>query len=165
MIFYLLLPIVALILVVLQSTVLKLLFLGKVTPEISLLVVIYAGFYLDILRGGILAFVFGFFLDCITGAITGVFTSVYVLIFFFSRLISFRVYSDGVFFIMTFTFLCALAEGLCIVLMYRLIHGLNIFSDIPTVFLPQALVAGALGPAVFTMLSYLGRKMNAGDAN
>ncbi len=165
MTFYFLLPLAALALIVLQMSAMNLLFLGKVAPEISLLVVIYAGFYLGAIRGGILAFVFGFFMDCLSGAVTGIFTSVYVMIFFLSRVVSFRVYSDGVVFIMIFTFLCALAEGIFIILLYGVIYGLNIFPDIWDIFLPQALVAGALGPAVFTILNAFGRKVHAGDSN
>ncbi len=165
MIFYLVLPFFALVLLVLQTTILNLFFLGKMGLEVSLIVVVYAGFYLGALRGGILAFILGFFLDCISGSITGVFTFFYVFVFFLSRLVSYRVYAEGVFFIMGFTFVCALLEGSFIILLYRMIHGVDIFANVFKLFLPQALVTAVLSPAIFTMLSYLEGKVNGGESN
>ncbi|MFB3926438.1 MAG: hypothetical protein ACE14T_10330 [Syntrophales bacterium] len=149
MIFYLLLPVFSLILLVLQTTILDLFFLGKMGLEISLVVVIYAGFHLNASRGGILAFVMGFLLDCITGSITGLFTFFYVVVFFSSKIVSFRVYAEGLFFIMFFTLVCALSEGVFIMLLYRLIYGVDISTSLFRLFIPQALVAGVLSPALF----------------
>ena len=61
MIYYLLLPILLLLLVIVQITILDLFSLGWIGMEISLIVVIYAGFHLDALRGGILSLLLGFF--------------------------------------------------------------------------------------------------------
>ena len=165
MIYYFVLPLFALILIVLQTTVLNLFFLGKMSLEVSLIAVIYAGFYLDSLKGGFLAFVFGFILDCLSGSVTGFFTFFYVSIFFVSHVISFRVYSEGVFFIMTFAFCCGFAEGLFIIFLYKVVYGLNIFVNMFDIFLPQALVAGVLSPVIFTMLNFFGRIVNAGEPN
>jgi len=51
MIYYLLLPVLLLLLVIVQITILELFSLGWVGMELSLIVVIYAGFHLDALRG------------------------------------------------------------------------------------------------------------------
>ncbi len=165
MIYYLSLPLFALLLLVFQTTFLNLFFMGKIGLEISLIVVIYAGFYLDEIKGGILAFILGFFLDCISGSAAGIFTFFYVGIFFISKLISFRVYAESEIFIMSFTFFCALLEGLFIILLYKIGFGLNILSDVIKTFLPQALIAGVLSPAVFTMLNLLERKGYGGESN
>lgn len=165
MIFYLVLPLFALVLLVLQTTILNLFFLGKMGLEVSLIVVIYAGFYLDVIKGGILAFILGFFLDCIIGSVTGVFTFIYVCVFFISRIISFKVYAEGVFFIMIFTFTCALSEGFFILFLYKMIYGLDIFSNIFKIILPQALVAAVLSPAVFTLLGFFERMAYGGESN
>ena len=165
MIFYLVLPFFALVLLVLQTTIFNLFFLGKMGLEVSLIVVVYASFYLSTVRGGILAFILGFFLDCISGSITGVFTFFYVAIFFASRMISYRVYAEGVLFIMSFTFVCALLEGVFVVMLYKAIYGIEAFTSILNVYLPQALVTAVLSPAIFTMLSYLEGKVNGGESN
>ena len=67
-------PVAAAFLVIVQITILDLFSLGWIGMEISLIVVIYAGFHLDALRGGILSLVLGFFLDCLTSAIFGLYT-------------------------------------------------------------------------------------------
>jgi rod shape-determining protein MreD len=165
MIFYLILPLFSLILIVLQTTILNFFFLGKMGLEVSLIAVVYAGFYLGITKGGILAFVLGFFLDCIGGSITGLYTFFYVVVFFVSRIVSFRVYAEGVFFIMAFTFVCGIAEGILIILLYQVIYGIDIFLNMFKTFLPQALVAGVLSPAIFTLLNFLERMVHVGESN
>jgi len=92
MIYYLLMPVFALWLLVFQTTVLVLFVFGKIKLEISLLLVIYAGFHLDLIKGGILALVLGAFLDCMTSLIPGFHVIFYMLIFIISKSISYRVY-------------------------------------------------------------------------
>jgi len=152
MIFYLLLPLFSLILLVLQTTVLSLFFLGKMGLEISLIIVIYAGFRLDALKGGVLAFVLGFFLDCITGSVTGLLTFYYVAVFFVSRTVSFKVYAERHLFIMAFAFLCAFSEGLVVALVYQVFYGVDVFPGIYKIFLVQALTLGLISPLLFTLL-------------
>ena len=66
MIYYLLLPMLLLLLVIVQITILELFSFGWIGIELSLIVVIYLGFHLDTLRGGVLSLLLGFFLDCLT---------------------------------------------------------------------------------------------------
>jgi rod shape-determining protein MreD len=155
MIFYLLLPLFSLILLVLQTTVLSLFFMGKMGFEISLIIVIYAGFRMDALKGGILAFVLGFFLDCITGSVTGLLTFYYVAVFFISRTVSFRVYAERYLFIMAFAFLCAFSEGLFVALVYQVFYGVDVFPGIYKIFLVQGLTLGLFSPLLFTLLGRL----------
>lgn len=155
MIYYLLLPVFSLLLLVFQTTVLDLFFLGKIGLEVSLILVVYAGFHLDIMKGGVLALVLGFFLDCITGGVGGLFTVVYVAVFLLSRVVSLRIYAEGIAFIMCFTFICIFSEGIITVLIYNFICGADMSYNILRVFLPQALVAGVLSPALFVIFERL----------
>jgi len=152
MIYYLLLPLLLLILVVVQTTILDLFSFGWISIEISLIVVIYAGFHLDALRGGILSLVLGFFLDCLTSAIFGLYTFLYILIFYLAMIVAGRVYGEKPTLIASFTGLCTLLEGLVIVLFYRLVFGADILYALPKVFLPQAIVMGLLSPLLFRLL-------------
>ena len=161
--YYLLLPVFSLLLIVFQTTVLDLFFLGKIGLEVSLILVVYAGFHLEIVKGGVLSFVLGFFLDCVAGSITGLFTFIYVVIFFFSRVVSIRVYQEGIAFIIGFTFICAFSEGIVTVLIYKFICGVDMFHNILRVFFPQALVAGVLSPALFAILGRLEVLLNGGE--
>ena len=149
MIYYLLLPILMLLLVIAQITILDLFSLGGISIEISLLVVIYAGFHLDALRGGILSLLLGFFLDCLTSAIFGIYMFLYVFIFFLSTIVSEKVYAGKPTLIATFAALCTLLEGVALVLLYWFIFGANILYAIPKIFVPQAILIGVLSPLFF----------------
>jgi len=162
-IYYFVLPVFSLVLIVFQTTVLDLFFLCKIEFELSLILVVYAGFHLDIMKGGVLSFILGFFLDCITGSMTGLFTFIYVLIFSISRIVSSRVYLEGIAFIMGFTFICVFSEGIITVLVYKLICGVDMYSDVLRVFFPQALVASVLSPALFSIFERLEVLLNVGE--
>jgi rod shape-determining protein MreD len=151
MIYYPLIPLLLLLLVVVQTTILDFLTLGWIGMEISLIVVIYAGFHLDALRGGILALVLGFFLDCLTSAIFGLYMFLYCLIFYISMIVARRVYAGNPVLIASFTGICTILEGMVIVLLYRLLFGADILAAIPRIFIPQAIVLALLSPLVFRL--------------
>lgn len=151
MIYYLLLPLILLILVVVQTTILDLFTLGWISMEISLIVVIYAGFHLDALRGGILSLMLGFFLDCLTSAIFGLYIFLYCLIFFLSMIVAGRAYAGNPLLIASFTGICTMLEGLVIVLLYHFLFGADILAAIPKIFIPQAALLGLLSPFVFRL--------------
>lgn len=163
MIYYPLLPLILFLLVVVQITILDLFTLGWISMEISLLVVIYAGFHLDALRGGILSLVLGFFMDCLTSAIFGLYLFIYCLIFFLSMIVAGRVYAGNPVMIASFTGICTILEGLVIVLLYRFLFGADILAAIPTIFLPQAALLGLLSPLVFSLFHRFEVFLNAED--
>lgn len=152
MIHYLLLPMLLLLLVIVQLTILELFSFGWIGIEISLIVVVYLGFHLDALRGGLLSLLLGFFLDCLTSAIFGLYMFLYVLIFFISNHVGGKIYAGKPAMIASFTALCTLLEGLVIVLFYRFVFGADILDAIPKIFIPQAVVVGCLSPLFFILL-------------
>ncbi len=164
MIYYLLLPVFSLLLLTIQVTVFDVLSFGKTGLEISLILVIYAGFYLSIIRGIALSFVLGFFLDCITGVIPGFFVLSYVLIFLISKGVSLKVYARGVVFTIGFTFVCVLFEKFLIILMYRGLYGINVFYDILSISLLHAVIAGIFAPAFFALFHRLEVLFNVWEA-
>jgi cell shape-determining protein MreD len=163
MIYYLLMPVFAILLLVFQSTVLDLLTFGKIKLEISLLLVIYAGFHLDIIKGGVLSLVLGAFLDCVTSLIPGFHVLFYVFIFFISKQVSTRVYLEGISFIVIFTFFCVFLEGVVIFFVYLFMFDINISNDIFNTYLPQSLVLCAIGPACFALFYRLDSLMQYGE--
>ncbi|HEU19989.1 MAG TPA: hypothetical protein ENO00_11560, partial [Deltaproteobacteria bacterium] len=114
MIYYVIVPVFSVLLVIFQSTFLDILFLGKIRLEITLIVVIYAGLYMNVVKGGALSVLLGFLLDSMTGVMPGLYVFLYVTIFVLSNRLSYRVYSEGITFIILFTFLCSLSEGVII---------------------------------------------------
>ena len=155
MIYYLILPVISLLLLTIQITVFDILFLGKVTPEISLALVIYAGFYLGIARGGSLSLVLGFFMDCMVGVVPGFFVFTYLLIFLISNVVSFRIYAGGMIFAICFTLACVLLEKSLILIVYNVLYGVNVLYDILPVSLIQAAVTGILAPVFFALFRRL----------
>lgn len=163
MIYYVLMPIFSLLLLIFQVSFLDLILFGKIGIEISLIVVIYAGFHLSIAKGGSLAFVMGFIFDCITGSITGFHTFFYVLVFLIARLTSRRVYSEGTFFIVLFAFAASVAEGVFLSLIYVFIYNVENFMKIIWIFLIQSIIAGLLSPAIFLVLDKMESVLYVGE--
>jgi cell shape-determining protein MreD len=116
MIYYLSLPFISILLVVLQTTIADIIFSGRLVLEISLIVIIYAGFRLDLIKGSILAFILGFVFDCVAGSILGLFTFIYVVIFLFSSLVSIRLDTKKMYFLGFFCLICASLEVLNFIL-------------------------------------------------
>ncbi len=164
MAYFLVLPFFTILVVVLQRTLLEILFAGRIGIEVSLILVIFAGFHLDMTRGGVLAFLAGFLLDCMTGTIMGLYTFFYVMIFVLSHLLSPRIYGERMLFIMGYTFVSALLEGIFVMAIYWFIYGTDVSSDLFRIYLPQALVAGVLSPALFTLFNRLEVYVHAGEA-
>ncbi len=164
MAYYLVLPFFTILLVVLQKTLLDLLFGGRIGIEVSIILVIYAGFRLDMVRGGVLAFLMGFLLDCVSGTIMGLYTFIYVMIFIISHLLSPRIYGERMLFIMSYTLTCVLLEGLFIFAIYWFIYGTDVSPGLLRTYLPQALVTGVLSPALFTLFNHLEAYVHAGEA-
>ena len=158
------LPIAGLFLVVFQTSVLNLFSMGRIGVELSLILVIYAGFRMKMLPGAFLSFLLGFFLDCMMGSISGLFALIYVCIFFISVSVSLRVYAEQIRLIMIFSFLCAILEGLMVVLFYKIVYDIIMFDDIFRVFLPQALVVGALSPLFFKLFNFFEVVFRGGDS-
>jgi len=164
MIYYLVLPFFLLLLLTIQVTVFDILTFGKTGLEISLILVIYAGFYFNIIRGIVLSFLLGFFLDCITGAVPGFFMLIYVLVFLISRGASLKIYARGTVFTMVFTFACLLFEKLLIIIMYGGLYGIDVFHDVSRISLFQAVVAGLFAPAFFALFHRIEVLLNAWES-
>lgn len=155
MIYYVLVPVFSILLVVFQSTFLDLLFLGKIRLEISLIFVIYAGLFMDAIKGGVLSFLLGFLLDSMAGVMPGLYSLFYITIFVLSNRLSYRVYPESITFIIVFTFLCSSLEGVVIFFIYKMLFGVNAFHEVFSTYMPQSLVVAVVAPACFTMLHQL----------
>jgi rod shape-determining protein MreD len=163
MIYYLLLPVSLLLLVIVQITILDVFSLGWINIEVSLIIVIYAGFHLDALRGSVVSLLLGFFLDCLTSTIFGIYMFLYVFIFFLSTIVAEKIYAEKQTLIASFTGFCTLLEGLAIVLLYWFVFGADILYAIPKIFIPQAVVVGILSPLFFGLFKRIEVFLHAED--
>jgi len=149
MIYYLLLPFMTIGLIVLQTTLADIFFSGWLTLELSLIVVIYAGFRLELMQGIVLAFVTGFVFDCVSGPVIGLFTLIYLNIFLLSFFVSLRIASEKLYLIALLSLICSLLESLMLILLYHYISEFDMMSNVLVVFLPQALLIGVLSAGFF----------------
>ncbi len=152
MIYYLLLPFLSIILVVLQISIADVLFSGRLILEISLIVVIYAGFRLDIIKGLTLAFILGFVYDCLAGSVLGLFTSIYVVIFLCSFLVSMGLSTEKMYFIALFSLFCSFLKEILVILFYNYAYGLDILKKTPLIFIPQAVLISLLAVLFFYLM-------------
>jgi hypothetical protein len=136
---------------------------GKIGVELSLILVIYIGFKFDIIRGGILSLIIGFLRDCITFSISGLYTLLYLIIFLISMLASYRISPGKPAFIMIFTFICALVEGMIIALFYPLLYGGHISLHTILFYIPQALIVSCLSPVLFRAFNRIEVVLNGRD--
>lgn len=140
----------------LQTVLSNLLFDGNLVVEISLILVIYAGFKLNPVNGGIFSFTLGFFMDCLMSSVSGLYALLYLIIFMMANLVSTRIYGEKKLFIVVFAGLCAFTEGSLVMIFYKLIYGLDKFHHLGDVLLPQAIIAGLLAPAFFSLFRRFG---------
>lgn len=152
MIYYFFLPFLSIILVILQSTITDVIFSGRLVFELTLIVVIYAGFRLDLVKGSFLAFILGFVFDCVAGSVQGLFAFIYVVIFLFSFFASGRLAAEKLHIIASFSFLCAFLEDIMVILFYQLVFKINLLVNMRFVFLPKALIIGLFAPLFFYMM-------------
>jgi rod shape-determining protein MreD len=144
MIYYLLLPFLSILLVVLQASIADILFSGRLILEISLIVVIYAGFRLDLIKGLTLAFILGFVYDCLAGSVLGLFTFIYMVIFLCSFFVSIRLSTEKL--------ICSFLEEILVILFYNLAYGLDIVKKTPLIFPPQAVLISLLAVLFFYLM-------------
>ena len=136
MMYYILLPFMAVVLVVLQSKLAEILFSGLVTLELSLIVVIYAGFRLELWKGAALS-------------LLGLFTLLYVFIFLLAWFVSSQIDSQRLYLIAGFSLVCSAAESLALVLLYQWVFGFDMVDKILPVLAPQTLLVSVLSVCFF----------------
>ena len=152
MIYYLLLPVLSILLVVLQTSIADILFSGRLLLEISLIALIYAGFRLDLIKGLTLALILGFVYDCLSGSILGLFTFIYMVIFLCSFLISIMFSTEKLYFIALFSFICSFIEEILVILFYYLAYGLDIVKTNPLMGFPRAVLISLFAVLFFYLL-------------
>jgi rod shape-determining protein MreD len=162
MMYYVLLPFMAVVLVVLQSKLAEILFSGLLTLEMSLIVVIYAGFRLDLWKGAALSLVVGLAMDCLSGTVLGLFSLLYVCIFLFAWFASSQIDSERLYLIAGFSLICSIAESLALVLLYRFVFEFDMIDKILPVLAPQALLVAVLSVCFFYAMRRVERLLTYG---
>lgn len=148
--------VVAIVLVLLQSTVLELAPVHMVTPACGLLVVLYASFSerWTLSSAAIFAFCLGYLFDLVSGAPLGVHAFVYLVMSQLARVLSTRVLMRGIVLSAGIPFVASLVASLIIVVVRAQINpegGYEGLGEIPV----EALLTGLFGPPVLWVLRQL----------
>jgi len=136
-------------LVVVQKMIPDIFSFHLLSIELSLIFVVFSGFYMSVFRGGILTLLAGFFVGTLTGTVTGLFMFVYMILFCVSSLASAQVYIGQPYFIMIFTMFCAFLEGMILVMINRYVLGAPSFYPTLLAILPQIFILGLISPLFF----------------
>lgn len=135
----------------LQTMISNLFFFGKLVVELSLILIVYAGFHSTWVRGGILSSLLGLFLDCLMGSVSGLYALLYLILFLIAKFISLRVYAEKNSFIMIFVGLCSFLEGILIITFYELTLDIATLQNLWDIFLPQTIIVALLAPPFFAL--------------
>ncbi|MBN1663263.1 MAG: rod shape-determining protein MreD [Deltaproteobacteria bacterium] len=155
MMYFILLPLILLIMVSFQATVLDNLFFGKSGVDLSIIIVIYIGLRIKPLQGGILSLLIGYFIDCTTGVLSGLHAFTYVVLFFTAKLYFLRIRADKLAFMAFFCFMSILLEGFAVLLFYGMLYENGILHNLLAFTLPRAVVGGILSPVIFEIFHFV----------
>ena len=149
MIVFLLQPIFIFLMAILQITFIEFFSIGPVSIDLTFIFVIYAGFWFNPLRGAILSFILGFFLDCVVSPIWGLHAFLYVLFFYIAMIAGARIDRKNNLPVSIFTGTCLFLQGALKVLLYWLLLDVDIAYSLLQIFLPQAIAMGVISPFLY----------------
>ncbi|MCX7982532.1 MAG: hypothetical protein N2572_06465 [Syntrophales bacterium] len=153
---FLTVPLALFLLVVIQNLLADILFLGRSPLELSLLVVIYLAFRMNLVRGGIISSFLGFLMDCLSGTVTGIYIFIYFTVFSATHYIAHHLYGEGDWFIIFLVFFWGVVESFFLLLFKSLPTGVFCLSKWGELLFPQIIPLCVLGPFVFRALDGLG---------
>jgi rod shape-determining protein MreD len=138
-----------------QTTLLSYLPIQRIRPDILLVLILYWGFTLPPVTGGIHALFLGYLMDLFSGNSFGLYTFTRALLFYLAQLLKGRFYLESLISQSLFVFVFALFEGLLILTLLAALNPLplgNLYSPFFTFFLPQSFLTGLITPVLFFFL-------------
>jgi rod shape-determining protein MreD len=138
-----------------QTTLLSYLPIQRIRPDILLVLILYWGFTLPPVSGGIHALFLGYLMDLFSGNSFGLYTFTRPLLFYLAHLFKGRLYLESIQSQSLFVFVFALFEGLLILTLLAALNPAplgNLYAPFLTSFLPQAFFTGMITPVLFLLL-------------
>lgn len=138
-----------------QTTLLSYLPIQRIRPDIILVLILYWGFTLPPVSGGIHALFLGYLMDLFSGNSFGLYTFTRPLLFYLAQLFKGRLYLESLPSQSFFVFVFALFEGLLILTLLVALNPAplgNLYPLFFTFFLPQSLLTGIITPVLFFLL-------------
>jgi len=138
-----------------QTTLLSYHPIQRIRPDIILVLILYWGFTLPPVSGGIHALFLGYLMDLFSGNSFGLYTFTRPLLFYLAQLFKGRLYLESFPSQSLFVFVFALFEGLLILTLLAALNPAplgNLYPPFFTFFLPQSFLTGMITPVLFFFL-------------
>jgi len=138
----------------LQTTLLRFFPIQRIRPDFMLIFTLYLGFSSPPIPGAILAFFMGYFVDLFSGNSFGLYTSSRLLLFYGAYLFKSKFYLEGFSSQFIFVFLAAFLEGFLILMLLTFLSPEPLFHLYPSFFLslfPQSTVTALITPILFLL--------------
>lgn len=138
-----------------QTTLLSYLPIQRIRPDIVLVLILYWGFTLPPVSGGIHALFLGYLMDLFSGNSLGLYAFTRPLLFYLAQLFRGRLYLESFRSQSLFVFIFALFEGVLILAFLAALNPAplgNLYSVFFTSFLLQSFVTGLITPVLFFLL-------------
>jgi len=151
--------------VVLQTTLINTFQLGSAAPDLLLVLCVYLGLHQHTVGGAFAAFAVGYLQDSVSGSATGLNAFAMTLVFLLVYLTSSRLWVDNLLSRIAVVFFASVVKTLGVMLLVAIFLSVDgVWSTAARRLLVQALVAAAVAPPMFAVLSS-SRRMRSADAN
>ena len=137
-----------------QTTVLPRMAVGRPTPDLLLIMCVYLGLHQHTVGGAVGAFLLGYFQDAFSGPVVGLNAFGMCLVFTTVYLTSRRLWVDNAISKVVVVFLASLLKTLAILALVAVFMSAEGLSDSVMRYLfAEAVLAAILSPAIFAVLS------------
>jgi rod shape-determining protein MreD len=137
---------------ILQTTLLSILPIQRIRPDILLIFTLYLTFLLPPISGGIVAMSLGYLMDLFSGSALGFYTFSRPLLFFAAYFFKERFYLEGFSSQFLFAFVFGMLEGVLILILLNALQPISLGNLYPMLFtflLPQSFFTGLVTPLLF----------------
>jgi len=144
---------IALFAVVLQTSVLPVVRIGRETPDLLLIICVYLGLHQHTIPGAVGAFLLGYLQDAFSGGVIGLNAFGMCLVFTVVYLTSRRLWVDNALSKVVVVFLASMVKTTAIVALVVVFMSVELWRPILSSLLVDAALAAIISPAVFAVLS------------
>jgi rod shape-determining protein MreD len=145
---------IAIIALLVQTTLLPLAAVGRATPDLLLIICVYLGLHQHSVGGAVGAFSLGYLQDTFSGGLTGLNAFGMCLVFILVYLTSRRLWVDNAISKVVVVFLASVLKTAAILILVALfISGDGLWRTMRSYLLIEATLAALLSPAVFAVLA------------
>jgi rod shape-determining protein MreD len=137
---------------ILQTTLLSILPIQRIRPDILLIFTLYLTFLFPPILGGILAMFLGYLMDLFSGNALGFYTFSRPILFFAAYFFKERFYLEGFSSQFLFAFVFGMLEGVLILILLNAVQPVSLGNLYPMLFtflLPQSFFTGLVTPILF----------------